>query len=82
MTRSRRINIALGCCLVLVAGCASSPGSMVRPGGVAHPVVHVGLLERIAAGNIDGPGSEAYLRWGPGYDLGIRASDRKFEARP
>lgn len=51
---------------------------MVRNQGVAHPGDPVRLLERLRAGNIDQSGTEAHNRWGPGYDAGLVASDRKF----
>lgn len=35
----------------------------------------VGFMERLKAGNIDAPGSEAYNRWGAGREQGIAMSD-------
>ena len=61
-----------------LSGCAAAPGSMTRPGGLLHPRESVGLVERLAAGNIDQPGSPAYFRWGAGYESWLGASDRKF----
>lgn len=37
----------------------------------------VGLWERLKAGNIDAPGSEAYNRWGAGRQAGIESSDAR-----
>jgi hypothetical protein len=45
---------------------------------VTYPMAVVGFWERVLAGNIDAPGSEAYNRWGDGFLQGIAASDRKF----
>ena len=53
-------------------------GAMLRANGVFYPPDGVGLFERLRAGNIDQPGSEAFNRWGMGYLQGIAASDRKF----
>jgi hypothetical protein len=61
---------------LLFAGPAAS--GMLRPNGVVYPADPAGLLERLLAGNIDQPGSRAFIRWGAGYDQGIQASDRKF----
>lgn len=60
-----------------MAQAQASPGTL-RAGGVVYPADHVGLWERLRAGNIDQPGSPAYNRWGAGYEQGIVASDRKF----
>lgn len=64
---------------LLSSACAGPQGAMVRPGGAAHPSDPAGLFERIAAGNIDSPGSQAWRRWGEGYDAWLRASDLRFE---
>jgi hypothetical protein len=55
--------------------------AVVRAGGAQYPPDPAGLIERLAAGNIDQPGHEAYNRWGTGYEHHLQASDRKFQRR-
>lgn len=51
---------------------------MQRPGGVLHPADPAGFWERLCAGNLDAPASQAFNRWGRGYEEGLSASDMKF----
>ncbi len=61
--------------------CLASPiaeaSGMLRAGGVIYPADLTGFWGRLLAGNIDAVGSEAYNRWGAGYDKGIADSDRR-----
>lgn len=68
---------ALACSSLV--GCAAVGQSEMVHAGVAYPADPASLIERIAAGNLNQPGSQAYNRWGAGYVHGLAASDRKLE---
>jgi hypothetical protein len=74
--RSTKVLVLLGLCCAMLPGLGQA--AMQRAGGIVYPADLAGFWERFRAGNIDAPGSEAYNRWGAGFDAGIRASDSKF----
>lgn len=53
----------------------TDPVESATPAAPAATGEQVGLMERLKAGNIDAPGSEAYNRWGDGREQGISMSD-------